>query len=274
MLIGFTVDQYRRLPIWIILRTLRWSGVSFSEVTSNVFLGYKKALRSARGMSLGLHLPNFGNCGYDFSSLGSKERIETVLSQIELIGKRFDFRYAVFHPPEADSSGKSFDFYIENLLRVGIPLVLENVQGFTVERFVDFYRYANEKLQGRIQGVCLDIPHAYLTGEDWQGFYQTLSSEIKVVHLTDCRDDIDFHLPFGIGGDLCLEEILKTLQMEGFDGMLNFEMLPPSLGHLDAYFKTYLRAREFFDPKGLGRVRRRMKLISFVGRVVEAFLRR
>ena len=66
MIIGFTADKYKIFSIQVILSLLRYSGVSFSEVTTNVFRRPDKALRSCRGMKLGLHLPNFGNCSFAF----------------------------------------------------------------------------------------------------------------------------------------------------------------------------------------------------------------
>lgn len=266
MTIGFTADRYKKLSVSFILRLLRWTGVSFSEVTVSVFHRPVKALRSSRGMRLGLHLPNFGNCGYDFSSRKSRETIDAVLNQIQRYGNRFDFQYAVFHPPEADTSPETFAFYVQNLQRVKIPLVLENIRSYDINRFKAFYRRMQQELEPQLQGVCLDIPHAYITGEDWVDFYRTMEDHIKVIHLSDCIGTTDSHLPFGMDGHLHLEEILEKLRQLGFNGILNLEMQPPSLQDLNAYFQTYLRAKEYLQPDGMQKTRRRMKRISLLGR--------
>lgn len=224
-------------------------------------------------MRFGLHLPNFGNCGYDLSSMRCHEKITSVLCQIQRYRKALHFEYAVFHPPEDNSVPEPFDYYVQNLRYVDVPLVLENIKTYDTDRFQGFYRCLKGELGDRLQGICLDVPHAHLAGENWVDFFHALGSEVKVVHLSDCREGVDFHYPFGIGGDLHLEEILKRLKRLGFDGVLNFEMLPPSPRHLDAYFETYLRAREFFHPEGMGEVRRRMAFIGRLGRWIGTFYR-
>ena len=272
MNIGFTADQYQNLPIHIILRILCWTGVRFSEVTTNIFQHPIKTLRITRNMKLGLHLPNVGNCGFDFSSLDQKKKVEHALNDIKKHGKAFDFRYVVFHPPESDSYTSSPTFYIENLEQVDAPLVLENIRSWPAERFIGLYQRLQKILGGRLAGLCLDIPHAHLSGENWVDFYRTFQSEIKVIHLSDCTGDEDLHLPFGMGGQLSLERILETLQHFGFDGILNFEINPPSIAHLDAVFSGYLKAVEFFECRGIKRMRRRMRLMALLGKSVKSVL--
>lgn len=266
MIVGLTADTYQRIPVSFVLHIMRWVGIPFSEVTQNVFVHPERVLKNSQRMKLGLHLPNVGNFGYDLSSLECREKVEWVLAKITRYGELFDFRYAIFHPPEEDSPGQSFDFYIDNLHQIQIPLVLENPRGWSLDRFNCFFRDICNKLENRLHGICLDIPHAYLSGENWIDFYRTFRDQIRVVHLSDCSGDEDLHLPFGCGGDLDLHDILNTLYREKFDGILNFEMKPPSLNHLDSLFETYLQTSEFFLPDKNRKMKCRMKVVSLLGK--------
>ena len=265
MNIGFTADRYQNIPVHIILWILRYVGVRFSEVTVSVFQHPSKTEKNARGMTLGLHLPNMGNCGYDLSSLDQEETVASVLEDIEKNRTRFKFQYVVFHPPEGRSDAAAFDFYVQNLRKVNCPLVLENTREWPLHRFRDFYGIIRELLGTRLIGMCLDIPHAYLSGEDWTAFYRAFGDEVKVVHLSDCHPEEDSHLPFGLGGILNLQKILQTLRSFGFDGTLNFEINPPSLTDLDAVFSNFLQGNAIFRHETTRKARHRMKRIAWLG---------
>lgn len=267
MIIGLTADNYKNIPVSFILRMLRWSGVGFSEVTTNALSSPDRTLRSTRGMKLGLHLPNWGNCGFDFSSSGQKEKVESLLHKIDQYRKIFNFRYAVFHPPEENLIHRSYEFYIRNIRQIHIPLVLENIRSLSLKQFLEFYKRIKKELGNRQIGICLDIPHAILSGEDWKEYYHLLNSAVKVIHLSDC-DEEDRHLPFGMGGTLDLDNILATLDKFGFDGILNFEIKPPSIRHLDVVFENYLQARKYFRPDGIRKIQQRKKLINLMGQAI------
>jgi sugar phosphate isomerase/epimerase len=272
MNVGFTADQYRNLSIYTILRILRWTGIRFSEVTTNIFQYPSRALKITRGMTLGLHLPNMGNCGFDFSSEDKREKVEHALNDIKRHGKAFDFKYVVCHPPEGSPDSSSLTYYLKNLEQVDTPLVLENIRSWSTERFIELYQRLKKALGGKIAGLCLDIPHAYLADEDWTTFYRKHESEIKVIHLSDCKDDEDLHLPFGMGGELSLQQILESLRLFEFDGILNFEINPPSPAHLEAVFSSYLKAREFSGYEGQIRMLYRMRLIALLGKALKSIL--
>ena len=272
MLIGLTSDRYGKIPLDVVLRVLNWCGISFSEVTSNVFQRPRRALKNSRGMKLGLHLPNVGNMGYDFSSSDHRSEIRSTLGCIKRYAKLFSFEYAVFHPPEADKKPSSLNFLVQNLKYVDSPLVLENTQYLSRKEFLDLYKVMKIRLGSRLKGVCLDIPHAYLSGEDWISFYQDLATEVKVIHLSDCADNSDSHLPFGIRGDLILEEILNAIKALGFRGILNFEIKPPSIDKVDRVFHTYLQAKAVFDSRKMARLERRSRYVALVGKYGGYFL--
>jgi sugar phosphate isomerase/epimerase len=230
MIVGFTADRFRFLSCADVLGLYRWNGLRFAEVTTAVFQNPPQALRRAYGMALGLHLPNAGNRGYDFSSQNRAESIRNDLVLIRRFGAALRFRYGVFHPPETGAK-QITKFFIRNLVDTGLPLVLENIRGMDPEAFQSFFFRVKKILGNRLWGVCLDIPHAHLTNGDWKAYYRLLAPLVRVVHLSDCRDGQDKHLPFGPdpGGELRLPPILGFLKRAHFNGFLNFEILPPSL---------------------------------------------
>jgi len=268
MNIGLTADRYQNIPAHIILWILRYVGIRFSEVTVSIFQHPAKTAKNTRGMILGLHLPNMGNCGYDLSSLDQEETVASVLEDIEKNRTWFDFQYVVFHPPEARSDAAAFDFYVQNLRKVHYPLVLENTRGWTLHRFMNFHGRIRDILGIHLAGVCLDIPHAHLSGEDWTAFYQAFGDEVKVVHLSDCHTEEDSHLPFGCGGILDLLAILEALRSFGFNGTLNFEINPPSLRDLDAFFSNVLQSSILSQHDITQKGRRRMKHVARLGKII------
>jgi sugar phosphate isomerase/epimerase len=252
MLFGFTADRFRFISAAAALRLFRWNGLRFAETTTAVFDAPERSLQGAGAMKLGLHLPNAGNRGYDFSSRRHGREIRRDLSRIRRHRNRFRFEYAVFHPPQSDASPGAADFFIRNLREVGIPLVLENVRGYGPEAFWRYYRGAEAALGDALSGICLDIPHAHLTEGDWKSYYRLLCPLIRVIHLSDCAGGEDTHLPFGAGGELDLKSILAFLKRNGYPGIVNFEILPPSLAGVTLLFPMIRRIRGFLGDKDEG----------------------
>jgi hypothetical protein len=212
-----------------VLRLFRWAGLRFAETTVAVFDDPGETRRLTRGMALGLHLPNAGNRGYDFACRRNGGQIRADLARIRLHGPSFGFRYAVFHPPEREARGGVTDFFIRNLADTGLPLVLENIRGYSVRRFLRYYRLVKSELRDRLTGVCFDVPHAFLTDPDWKTFFRILAPEVRVVHLSNPRHGEDMHLPLDRQGPLRLDETMAFFRDAGYDGVIDFEILPPSV---------------------------------------------
>ena len=272
MIVGLTSDNYKRISILSVLRIFKWIGVDFSEVTVNVFNDPVKLSNVVCGMSLGLHLPNLGNFGYDFSSFHSAEIIESVLEKISVHRNRFNFQYAVFHPPEACNTDDGFQYYIHNLKRVHLPLILENIPSYSLERFRKLYRHIKNELGNRIVGICLDIPHAIIAGDKWRDYYRYFTIDVKAIHLSDCTDKKDLHLPFPYGGELSLNDILHFLKQENYNGIVNLEIIPPSIRQVNTVLETYLLATEILEHDGCEKMKKRMHLVDFIGRLLGSFL--
>ena len=225
-------------------------------------------------MVLGLHLPNHGSQGYDFSSPEARERVESDIRAIRVNSEGFDFRYAVCHPPEACTEEQGYAFYLHNLRRLDIPLVLENSRGISDGAFLDFFMRLREPLGERLTGICLDIPHAHLAGWDWQAFLHRFKHDVRVIHLSDCSAGEDSHLPFGFGGDLSLEDIIETLLAEAFDGVLNLEILPPSISDLGAALDTYDRVTGLLGIETRKKGYKRKRIVIILSRLLECIHRK
>jgi sugar phosphate isomerase/epimerase len=272
MQIGVTSDDYGAIPVEAVLALLKWAGICLSETTAAIFNHPGRALRWSRGMRLSLHLPNFGNYGFDLSWYGESEKVIREVDKICRYAPAFSFDYAVFHPPEGDSQHTSLDFLIQNLLRIPVPLIIENIRTLSEERFSRLYSVLEKRLGSRLTGICLDIPHAFLAGQDWTSWLNAWGKRIRVVHLSDCTPERDDHLPFGCGGCLSLTEVLSVLKRNGFRGRVNFELNPPSLAKIDSFFRTLILAKREVDPRGISRIERRANALKHLGRLMERWM--
>lgn len=238
MQISLTAAPYQRIPAWLVLRFWRWLGLSRSEVTIHLLDTPIYCSWASRGMTLGLHLPNLGNMGYDFSS---GDRTAVIEAHLRKLQKKPNFDYAIIHPPQADASEAAFSTYCDRLRRVPLPLMLENLPTLPMTDFIAFHKRLSTALERPI-GVCLDIPHATLAKDDWQAYYRYFHDQIGVIHLSDLKPPEDSHLPFGMGGVLDLGAILKFLRDDGYSGTLNFEILPPGAAGIKALGATWMAA--------------------------------
>lgn len=240
MRLSLTAAPFKGLPAWTVLALWRWLGVDRVEVTSEALLTPNGFRWAGKGLSLGLHLPNVGNAGYDFSSPGHDRLIKKVLSR--LAAPPLPLEYAIIHPPEDDGSDEAFDRYLGRLRQVAVPLMLENLASTSLDRFMDFDGRLTEAL-GHAPGICLDVPHALLAGEDWRRFYREFRNRIGVVHLSDCLPPEDSHRPFGFGV-VNLAEIIDFLGQDGFRGVVNLELSPGSLAGVRALGQSWMDARD------------------------------
>lgn len=238
MKIGFTADAYKKLSLPTVLRVYRFLKLDHIEATSAYLALNPQKQKIVGSRSMGLHLPNFGNKGYDFSSVSSKARSEKVIRNLHETLRVVDFQYALFHPPETDESDRDTDLLFELLRQIPVPLVVENLKSCSGQAFVSFVDTCRDKLGDRLAGICFDVPHALLAGEDWKDFYTSLADQVRVVHLSNCRLPEDNHYPFGMPGDLDLADVISFLKSRNFNGVLNFEIKPPSPRHINHMFHT------------------------------------
>ncbi|MCK5145675.1 TIM barrel protein [bacterium] len=264
MKISLTSANFKRLPAWAVLRLWRWLGIGCSEITVHALSHQLLFKWAGKSMDLGLHLPNFGDNDYDFSSDNHDRQITNDLSRINA---NPTLKYAVFHPPEYNKNPDGMALLISRLKLVTIPLLLENLRSTSLTDFKKIDEIITHKLD-HAPGICLDIPHATLAGDDWRSFYNTFHPRIKVIHLSDIIAPEDSHLPFGMGGELDLGDIFTFLKTEEYSEMINFEISPPGAAGIKALAATWMAAQHFISDKIDRRyVRRWATIVSLAQRL-------
>jgi sugar phosphate isomerase/epimerase len=73
------------------------------------------------------------------------------------------------------------------------------------------------------------------------------NGKINFIHLSDCRKGFDAHLPFGLAGDLPIDDILEILREQNFQGIINLELLPRNLKDIKPLIDSYLKVVRNFD---------------------------
>jgi len=245
--VGMTVDPYKGIPLSVLFRFVRLAGVRHAEVTPKFLDSRSSTLRSAQGLSLGLHLPNAGIEGWDLSSLSHQHKIDAFIKDVRSISDQLQFQYAVCHPPESPENDRSESQYFESLRKLNLPLMLENIQTCSGRDFVQFHNRFQMALQDHTLGICLDIPHAVLSGDNWQDLFQRFKSRVRVIHLSDIQGREDLHAPFRKTGTLQLQSILEYLKQQAYQGVINFEILPDGLGGILQMFRNIRQAQKLFE---------------------------
>lgn len=243
MKIGFTADTYKKISLQTVLRIYRFLGLDHIEVTSSFIEAPFSTQKLAQKRSLGLHLPNVGNRGYDLSSVQYQSLNEKLVERIKTGSRAIPFEYALFHPPETEAKDQDPDLLIELLHHIPIPLVVENLKSCSGEGFLSFLEFCRSELGEKLAGICLDIPHAHLAGENWKTLFDRLAEDVRVIHLSNCRFPEDSHYPFGLPGDLNLVDIFVFLNSRNFRGILNFEVKPPTFWHIKDMLWTLQESR-------------------------------
>jgi sugar phosphate isomerase/epimerase len=242
-----TVGPYKGIPLPVLFRAVRLIGVRRVEVTPQFLNFVPSSLRMVQGMSLGFHLPSAGLEGYDFSSRSRHSDIDDFIVQIHDLSKHISFQYAVCHPPEAPERDRSLDLYFQSLRKLNLPLVLENIQTCAGQDFLQFHSRCQQTLGDQLLGVCLDISHARLSGDEWQDMFRHFGSQIRVIHLSEIRGTEDRHAPFGAESTLPLQSILDYLLTWNYQGILNFEILPEGFRGIVQMFRNIRQAKKLFD---------------------------
>ena len=253
LLVGITIDEYKGIKPSLLLKIIRKIGLNFVEITKSFFDDLPDALNEIGKVKTGFHLPNCGDFGYDFSSIDYSDEIDKLIALINEHRHNLNIQYCLTHPPECSSVMSDNDtrnsFLFENLKKIKAPIIIENVVSLNQKQFAEFYSLAKAALGRQLIGQCYDAPHYFVRGEDPLLVLDSFDGTIKSVHLSDCKKDKDAHLPFGLGGELPIDEILYTLKRKNYSGIINLELLPRSLSDLEALINSYLKVLKIFDKK-------------------------
>ena len=251
VLVGITVDRFRGIPPSAFLTIIKKMGVEFVEITKSVFDDLPSFVEQLGSIQIGFHLPNLHDAEFDFSFQEREAEIQKLIQLINQHRQDLNIIYCLSHPPENRRSSLSEDqliaYLLENLNKLETPIVLENIQSWNTTRFENFYNRAKQVLGDKLVGQCFDAPHYFLQGEDPVEYLKEQDGKINFIHLSDCREGFDAHLPFGLNGVLPVDEILAVLKAQKYQGIINLELLPRNLKDIKPLINSYLKVVRNFD---------------------------
>ena len=228
--VGVTVSQFEGFMPSFLIKGLKLLGIDFIELNSSIFPEIDRVGESLGSTLTAFHLPLVLESGWDFSCLDYKDEINKMIQTLSAYRDKLNIQHVVCHPPEPENSditlNASLDFLFENLQKLAIPVQLENVPGLHPDQFLELYWRAEKALGSLLAGMCFDAPHYFVDGYDPIDLFQTFRNIIGCVHLSDCVEGKDNHLPFKSGGELPVNEFLSTLQNSNFGGFVTLEIKP------------------------------------------------
>ena len=251
MLIGMTISSFADRKAGALLKLAKKFGVAFVEFNRSVWDDLPEVAAQIDGVASGYHLPLMSEDGYDFSCLDAAAQIDATIDLLNKHYRRLNVRYCLSHPPEPEQAKEpmrtSGDFMLENLSRLEAPILLENVEGWSERDFDKFYSIARARLGDKLWGMCFDPAHAFLRADDLFLRFHEIAGEVRCIHLSDCTDSRDAHLPFGSGGVLPIDRILKFVRAHRWRGIINLEIIPHSLAEIEPVVKSYLKVLRRFS---------------------------
>ncbi|MDZ7269727.1 MAG: sugar phosphate isomerase/epimerase [candidate division KSB1 bacterium] len=249
MQVGLTIGDFDGKKAGELLALVRRVGVSFVELNPTVFNDLEAVIANMNGMAAGFHLPLVGEHGFDFSSLEAKERIDDTIALLNRHRHDLNLLYCVAHPPEADPAAENADealeFLYDNLQRLEIPVILENVEAWNHKDFDRLVDMSRKVLKKKLIGLCFDPAHAFLRGEDIFARFSAIAQQVVCIHLSDCSRGHDAHLPLG-RGELPIAKFLAHVNKHHFDGVINLEVVPKSMNDTLAVLDSYLQVLRVF----------------------------
>ena len=250
MQIGLTVSNFDGKKPGELVALLRRFGVQFVEFNPTVFSDLPAAMEQINGdMAAGFHLPLVAEHGFDFTQRDNKEKIDDLIYFINQHHHELNLLYCVAHPPEVGADGASneedLDFLVENLKRLDVPVILENVETWSANDFDSLAEVIRHELKKQFIGLCFDPAHAFLRGEDIFERFAAIAPRVRCIHLSDCARGHDAHLPLG-QGELPVNKFLQHVADLHYDGIINLEVIPSSLREVGAVIKSYLQVLRIF----------------------------
>ena len=250
MQIGLTLSNFDGKKPGELVALVRKFGVQFVEFNPTVFGDLPAVVHHLNGdVAAGFHLPLIAEHGFDFTQRENKDKIDDLIYFINQHRHELNLMYCVAHPPEGGEDGASseeeLDFLIENLKRLDVPVILENVETWSANDFDSLIDLMRNELKRKFIGLCFDPAHAFLRSEDIFERFAAIAPQVRCIHLSDCARGHDAHLPLG-QGELPVEKFLQLVAQVRYDGVINLEVIPSSLREVGAVIKSYLQVLRVF----------------------------
>lgn len=260
--VGVTVSQYEGFMPSTLIRGLKLLGMDFVELNKSIFPEIDRVTHNLGSMVTAFHLPLVVEDGWDFSCLDYKKEINDMIDMLHAYRDKLHLRHVVCHPPEPEKGGShlnsSPDFLFENLKKLDVPVQLENVPSCHPDTFLQLYWQAEKTLGPLLAGMCFDAPHYFVDGFDPVEQFKTFQDIVGCIHLSDCMEGKDEHIPFNSGGVLPVNDFLATVAGSTFRGTITLEIRPHSLKELDSYIESYMTTLQHFNYKKYLKTRLRL----------------
>ena len=265
VLVGITIDKFKGIAPSTLLKIVKKMELEFVEITESVFDDLAEVKKVIGHIQTGFHLPNIHDNGYDFTCTQKEAKIQRLIKLINDHYQDLNINYCVTHPLERKniklSRDELIDYLLENLQKLTPPILIENIPTINPEDFDRFYEKAKKVLGDKLLGKCFDAPHYLLSGNDPVEYLAQRDGKIKCLHLSDCERDFDAHLPFGLGGELPVEDILWQLKKQNYQGFINLELMPRNFDDIRYLIDSYLLVLKNFNKFKYLKIR--LKLLIF-----------
>lgn len=250
MLIGFTVEPYKKWSPANIITAMHQFGIRFVELNLQTLTDFHTLKESMRGMTAAFHLPLIEKDGWDFSCVDYRSQIEQMVALLNQHARDLHISHIIAHPPEPKEGPAGIntneEVMFSNLQRLPVPIYFENVPSWEPNSFRTLLDRAQQKLHQNYAGMCFDAAHFYVTGQNPIFHYLSFKEKIGCAHFSDCHEGDDAHLPFGCGGSLPIDELLACMHKHRFKGSITLEMMPHTTDQLIPFVRSYLQILKSF----------------------------
>jgi len=250
--VGLTVQSYKGIETSFILALVKRFGLEYVEITKSVFEEVDKIIPLVRKIRTGFHLPIICEDNYDFSCPAHEQDINQLIDLLSMHWRDLNIRYILAHPPEPKEARSpietSIPYLFENLSRLPTHVFIENVPSWDVAAFDQFLSDAKKALGKKLSGICFDAPHFFIKSVDPLVQLTRYQDQMKCVHLSDCIEGVDRHLPFGTEGRLPIDDFLNALKAQHYNEYIDLELLPRTLDDLPYVIYSYLKVLKKFRP--------------------------
>ncbi len=246
--VGQTIQSLGQLKPSHIISMANLLGFEHLELDPTVFDDIEAVLPLVQKKSVILHAPYYFDWGFDLSSKKQSEKVEKYMDNLKTYANALGALGIVVHPPM--DPDKDEEYFLKNLDRIKIMVLLENLPGLKLEDFKTWYLSTKSKTKANV-GICFDVPHSFLTHgkEDLFNIPEILLPDIHYIHISELTHDSDCHWPFGTeGGELPLDLFEKFLKNIQFNGTINMELMPSGLKGIENLIDSYLILKKF-GPK-------------------------
>jgi len=229
--VGFALEPIKSLPLDIIIQLMKGTLIEHFEFNWRIIPQIKLVLKNLRKTTTTFHLPIFNRDRFDFSSPNKDYEIqmEEVISFVNETKNKLNIKYTLAHSPEDPNS--KFELMFNRLAKIDTPIVLENVVGQSDSYFMEFYFQAKDYLGKRLAGHALDISHRYVNDwKNWLDIPKELEKEIVYIHISDCTNTEDLHLPMGLG-EMPYNDFFRYLKKIKYNGIIMQELKPNGNQH-------------------------------------------